>query len=68
MAEINIVWSFEDTEFEDVGGDRYDYVVELVGLPNSIDLEDFDLDETDNIDEALYEHFGFKVESWEFDE
>ena len=68
MAEINIVWSFEDTEFEDVGSDRYSYVVELVGLPNSIDLEDFDLDETDNIEEALYEHFGFKVESWEFDE
>lgn len=67
MAEINIVWSFEDTEFEDVGNDRYNHIVDLVGLPNSIELDDFDLDETDNIEEFLYEHFGFKVESWEFD-
>jgi len=67
MAEINIVWSFEDTEFEDVGNDRYNYIIELVGLPNSIELDDLDLDETDNIEECLYEHFGFKVESWEFD-
>lgn len=67
MAEINIVWSFEDTEFEGVGNDRYNHIVDLVGLPNSIELDDFDLDETDNIEEFLYEHFGFKVESWEFD-
>ncbi len=67
MAEINIVWSFEDTEFEGVGNYRYNHIVDLVGLPNSIELDDFDLDETDNIEEFLYEHFGFKVESWEFD-
>jgi len=68
MSIINIVWSFEDTEFEDLGPDRYNYVVELVGLPESVDLEEIDLDESDDLSEALYEHYGFKVDSWEHDE
>ena len=67
MAKVNIVWSFEDTDFENVGNDQYDYIVELVGLPNSVELDDLDLDETDNIKECLYEYFGFKVATWEFD-
>ena len=61
--KINIVWSFEDTEFEEF---QYEEARKVAGLPNTIKIE---IDEDENeIEEYLYENYAFSIESWEYDD
>ena len=69
MIVTNIIWSFEDTEFE---GLNYKEAVKLAALPNKIVIKDIDddLDEEDTqeyIDEYIQENYNLEVESFDFD-
>ena len=69
MKVTNIIWSFEDTEFE---GLNYNEAVRLAALPNKIIIEDIDddLDEEDiyeYINEHIQDNYNLEVESFDFD-
>jgi hypothetical protein len=59
--KINVVWSFEDTEFEDL---QYEEARENASLPKVVKI-DFDEDE-DEIESYLYENYGFEIKEWEY--
>jgi hypothetical protein len=61
--KINVVWSFEDTEFEEF---QYEEARKAASLPNVVKI-DLDEDE-DEIEDYLYENYGFGIESWEYDD
>ena len=69
MKVTNIIWSFEETEFE---GLNYKEAVKLAALPNKIIIEDIDddLDEEDiyeHINEYIQDNYNLEVESFDFD-
>ena len=69
MKVTNIIWSFEDTEFE---GLNYNEAVKLAALPNRIKIEDVDddLDEEDiheHIHEYIQDNYNMSVESFDFE-
>lgn len=65
--KVNVVWLFEDTEFEEL---LYEEARKAASLPKtvSIKLEDIEDDDEDEIREYLYENYGFSAESIEYDD
>ena len=59
--KVNVVWSFEETEFENF---QYEEARKSAGLPASIVI---DIEEDDEeIDVYAYENFGFEISEWEY--
>lgn len=60
--KINVTWSFEDTEFEMF---QYEEARKAAGLPRSVKI---DIDEEEiEVEDYLYESYGFFVEEWDDD-
>ena len=65
--KVNVVWLFEDTEFEEL---LYEEARKAASLPKSVSikLEDIEDDDEDEIREYLYENYGFSAESLVYDD
>lgn len=61
--KIIVHWSFEDTEFEIF---QYEEARKAASLPKTIKI-DIDEEETE-VEDYIYETYGFTVEHWEYDE
>jgi hypothetical protein len=63
LNKVFITWSFEDTEFEMF---QYEEARKAAGLPKS---KKINIDEEEiEVEDYLYETYGFVVESWSYDE
>tara|TARA_B100001989_G_C24349539_1_gene368968 strand:+ start:442 stop:654 length:213 start_codon:yes stop_codon:yes gene_type:complete len=65
--KVNIIWLFEDTEFEEL---LYEEARKAANLPKTvvIKLDDIEDEDEEEIREYLYENYGFSVDSLEYDD
>ena len=63
LKKVFITWCFEDTEYEQF---QYEEARKAAGLPRS---KKIDIDEEEiEVEDYLYETYGFTVESWSYDD
>ena len=61
--KVYITWSFDDTEFEMF---QYEEARKAANLPKTkrIDIDEEEIE----VEDYLYESYGFIVENWEYDD